>query len=249
MPPERRDDDLGAVEHALHVALRALLDELELVVVADHDPRAVDAVVDVRAIHHRKLMRRVKDEWHLAFSALANEPSHRSWIIGADDHCIDPGRRVVEAEVARSPHRSAVIARELIVIHVGRGESSGAHLAFDEAEPATVDVVRDQPVAIFGRVRPRGGEHRGGMAEQREVVGVVAGHAALSLLEVVDQEAQVQDMSLVGKDVVLEAALEGEDVVVGDRASAEDHRFVSVRRLTENRRDAPLGTPLTNSAG
>src|SRR5207249_7824398 len=111
--------------------------------------------------------------------------------------------------------------------------SRGADLALEQAQAATVDAFGLQPVAVLGGVRPGGGEHRGRLPEQREVVGVVAGDASPSLLEVVDQKAQVQDVRLVEKDVVLETTLEGQDVVVRDRTRAEDHR---AKRLAEKGR-------------
>jgi hypothetical protein len=56
-------------------------------------------------------------------------------------------------------------------------------------------------------------------------VRVVACHPSPALLEIVDEEAQVEDVRLVEKDVVLEVTLEREDVVVGDRAGTDDgHR-------------------------
>src|SRR5207248_8503261 len=91
-----------------------------------------------------------------------------------------------------------------------------------------------------------GGEHRGRMTEQGQVVGVVAGHAPTALLQVVDQEAQVEDVGLVEKDVVLESSFEGEDVVVRDRTRAEDHRTST--KASGNRKGAPdTGRPLCSS--
>jgi hypothetical protein len=65
------------------------------------------------------------------------------------------------------------------------------------------------------------------MAEQRQVVGVIAGDAALALLQVINEKAQVEDVRLVEEDVVLEPPFEREDVVVRDRTGAENHPCLS----------------------
>src|SRR5204862_3333068 len=158
---------------------------------------------------------------------------HRLRIVRTDDYGIDAWWSVVQAKRAGAPHRAAVVTGQLVVVHVGRGETGGAHLAFEKAEPLAIDSLRDQPIAIVRCVRARRGKHRGWMAEQRKVVGIVAGHATSSLLEIVDQEAEVEDVRFVEKDVVPEPALEGEDVVERDRACAENHCQLSVGRLTE----------------
>ncbi|MNC89462.1 hypothetical protein D3C83_54010 [compost metagenome] len=56
-------------------------------------------------------------------------------------------------------------------------------------------------------------------AEQLEIVSNVAGAAAELAAQVRHQEGDVQDVQLVGQDVVLETVAEHHDGVVGDRAA------------------------------
>ena len=191
IPAESGDHDVRQVEQSLRITPCPLLDELELVVVADDDPRSRGAVGHIRAVHHRKLVRGVEDERHTALTALDHEALHCPRIVRADDHRIDMRRSVVETQHRGAPHRTSVVAGQLVVVHVGGGEARGAHLALQQAQPTAVDALRHQPVAILRRVAPRGREHGRRTPQQREVVGVVAGHATPPLLQVVDQEAEV----------------------------------------------------------
>ncbi len=73
------------------------------------------------------------------------------------------------------------------------------------------------------------GRHRQRIgAEQLEVVGDVAGAAAELAAHARHQERHVQDVHLVGQDVVLELVLEHHDGVVGQR-SADECRHAWVR--------------------
>ena len=216
MAAKRRDHHLRKLEQSLLVATGALLDELELIVVADHDPCATRAVSHVFGGHHRELVRGVKDESDLALAALVDETFHCFRIVGSNDHRVDRRRRVIQTEHGGAPHRPAVVTGELVVVQVRGGETGRAQLALEQAEPAAVDALAHQPVAVLDGVRACGGEDRGGVAEQRQVVRVVPGHTAPALLQVVDEKAQVQDVGLVEKDVVFEVTLEGEYVVVRD---------------------------------
>ena len=60
------------------------------------------------------------------------------------------------------------------------------------------------------------------LAQQLQVVGDVAGGAAVLAAHVRREEADVEDVQLVGEQVVLEAVREHHDGVVGDRAGDED---------------------------
>src|SRR5205085_1580140 len=57
-----------------------------------------------------------------------------------------------------------------------------------------------------------------------------------------------EDVRLVRKDVVLEASLEREDVVVCDRTSAEDH-LSPMAKASGKRKGAPRGAPLAWGGG
>src|SRR5438132_6609514 len=193
-------------------------------------------------------MRGVKDKWHVPLTTLLDESLHGRWIVRTDDDGVDLGRAVVEPKHARPPHGPAVVAGQLIVVHVGGREACRAELTVEQPQPSAVDALSSQPVSILSGVGARGREHSGRVAEKREVVGVVAGDAAPALLEVVDQEAEGQDMRLVEEVVVLEPPRVGEEVFVLERIRAEDIRTVRVRKLAEMKR-APCWAPLVSKPG
>ena len=76
-----------------------------------------------------------------------------------------------------------------------------------------------EPVAVLRVVVPDGRHDEGLAAQHVERVGDVAGAAAELAAQLRDEERHVQDVYLVGQDVVLEAILEHHDVVVRDRAA------------------------------
>ena len=72
----------------------------------------------------------------------------------------------------------------------------------------------------IGRVIVADGRHDQRLAaEHLQVVGDVAGTAAEFAPHVGHQEGDVEDVDLVGQDVVAEAVVEHHDGVVGDRAA------------------------------
>src|SRR5713226_3537205 len=231
LPPKRGHDQLRQLLQPIQVPTGALLNQLELVIVADQHPGAACTVDEVIAGHVRKLVSGVEHPGHAPVPALVHQALHRVGRIRSHDHRLGIRHRVVEAEAAREVHGAAVVAGDLVVVEVGSGEARGGDLPLDEAQAPAVDPHLLQPGAIFESVGSGSREHGAGIAEQREVERVVARHAASALLEVVDQEAEVEDVGLVGEDVVFEPALEAQDVVEGDGAGA-DHAH-SRERLTE----------------
>ena len=72
--------------HAEHVGLAhpgLLPDQLELVVVADDDGRALDAVAQLRAVHPRALLARIPDVAHAQRAALLGVLHHRVRVVRA----------------------------------------------------------------------------------------------------------------------------------------------------------------------
>src|ERR1700736_5576738 len=174
-----------------------------------------------------------------------DQPQHRAGRVRPHDDRLRIRNRVIQTEAAGKIHRAAVVAGDLVVVQVGGREAGGRDLIVEQAQAAAVDPELLEPGAIFDRVRSGGREHGAGIAEQREVVCIVARHATTALLQVVDQEAQVEDVGLVRKDVVFESPLEAEDVVERDRTGA-DHAH-SRARLAEadvNDEGAPRLAPL-----
>ena len=164
----------------------------------------------------------VPDPAHPLLPTLADQPEHRGGGVWTDDHRLRVGHRVGQAQQVRAVHRAAVVAGDLVVVQVGGREPGGRVLLRQDAQAPAVDPEPLQPVAVLAAVGAGRGEDRRRVAEQDQVVGVVAGHPTPPLLHGVDEEAEVDDVGLVGKDVVSEVSSEGEDVVEGYR-SARDY--------------------------
>ena len=165
----------------------------------------------------------IEDEPDRSLAALTAEPHHRVRVVRPDDHRLHIPRSIVQAEHACAQHGPAVVAGDLVVVQVGGGEAGRGDLALHQAQSAAVHTTSLQPRSVLGGVGAGRRQHGGGIAEQGQVVGVVTRHPATPLVEVVDEEAQVEDVRLVGKDVVFEPAVEVQDVVVRDRPRAHDH--------------------------
>jgi hypothetical protein len=86
------------------------------------------------------------------------------------------------------------------------------HVPLRQIELLQPLVVRQVVVADRGHDERRPAEHV-------EAVGDVSGAAAELAAQVRHQERDVQDVQLVGQDMVLEAVAEHHDGVVGDRAA------------------------------
>jgi hypothetical protein len=125
MPPQRCHHQFGQLLEPVKVAPGTLLDQLELVVIADQHPRAAGAVDQVVAGHVRKLMRGVEHPGHSPLPAFADQPLHRVGRIRSYDHRLRIRHRVLEAEAAGKVHGAAVVAGDLVVIEVGGREAGG----------------------------------------------------------------------------------------------------------------------------
>jgi hypothetical protein len=159
----------------------------------------------------------VVDEGNARLAAFADQPRHARGPVRPDDDGGRLRRGVGQPDLSGAVHSPAVVAGDLVVVEVGGGEAGGGRLALQQLQAAAVDAEALEPTPILGGIGTRSREDRARLAQQRQRVGVVGGDAAPPPLEAVDQEAQVQDVDLVGHDVVAKAAVEGEDVIEGDR--------------------------------
>ena len=155
---------------------------------------------------------------------------HRLAAIRRDDAEGDAGH-VAHVVLVRTaiiaPGWKAVIwllSRSVVMKHCGvNWFSNHAHAV--EADPAFLEVL-----AIGREILADRGHRDRIAAEQLEVVGDVAGAAAELATHSRHQERHVQDVHLVGQDVVLELVLEHHDGVVGERTADQcRHRGAGTR--------------------
>jgi hypothetical protein len=122
--------------------------------------------------------------------------------------------------LVRMHHRAGVEGGDLVVVEVGGDEGLRGEAAGDRRTWSRRCRARRAARGRAGVVADGGHDQRLA-AEQLEVVGDVAGAAAELAPHLGHQEGHVQDVHLLGQDVVLEAVLEHHDGVVGDRAADE----------------------------
>ena len=110
--------------------------QLELVVVADDDGGADDAVAQLVARHARALLARVEDERDAERAALLGVLHHRARIVRRDDRQPAVADRP-ERQLPGVGHRAGVERRDLIVVDVGAAEERRGELARRSASRAT----------------------------------------------------------------------------------------------------------------
>ncbi len=152
---------------------------------------------------------------------------HAVAAVGRND--AEPDRAVSRHRVqVRMRHCARVEGGDLVVVEVGGDERLRGVAAADMPHVAAVDAERVEPRHVRLRIVAHGGHRQRRAAQQLQVVGDVAGAAAELAPQFGHQEGHVQDVHLVGQDVVLEAPVEHHDRVVGDRAA--DQRCSHRRR-------------------
>ena len=127
-------------------------------------------------------------------------------------------------------HRARVECRDLVVVDVGGDEGLRGELPVEDAhvprgEPEVLQALR------VGRevVADRGHDLRL-LAQELQVVGDVARGAAELAPQVGDHEGDVEDVDLVGEDVLLELVGEHHDGVVGQRPAYENRHAAKYKR-------------------
>jgi len=124
--------------------------------------------------------------------------------------------RVADLVVVREVHRPRMEGSDLVVVEVGgdeglRGVGVGHAAHVGGGQPEVLEALQVEAGVVANR---RHDQRRA--AEQLEVVGDVAGTAAVFAPHVGHQEGDVEDVDLLRQDVVLEAVLEHHDGVVGE---------------------------------
>jgi hypothetical protein len=110
---------------------------------------------------------------------------------------------------------------DLVVVEVGGDEGLGGEAAGHVPDVGGVEPELLEAVHVGRAVVADGGHDQRLAAEQLEVVGDVAGAAAELAPHVGHQEGDIEDVDLLGQDVVLEAVAEHHDGVVGHGTANE----------------------------
>ena len=124
-------------------------------------------------------------------------------------------------------HGAGVETGDLVVRLVRGDVGPGREFLLHGADALNRDAVLLEPCVVGGEVPAHLAQEDRLLAEQGQVVGDVAARAAEPLVQAVHQETDVQDVNLVGQDMVGEFVGKGHDAVKGKGAGNVDLHFSS----------------------
>ena len=212
--------------HGLDRSASALGQHLRLVVV-DRDPGgALDEGAQLRAVEHRQPLARIEDEGHRRRGELLGVLEHGRAPVGGDDGDAQVGASWHRGFV-RPLHGARVKGGDLVVLAVGDDEGLRRERIGHGAHVLGAGTPGAQPGEVAVAVAADGRQHDRFAAERGEVVGDVAGAAAELATQGRHQERHVEDVQLVGQDLIGEAAAEIGDAVEGERSTDEGGHAVS----------------------
>ena len=218
------DQRLCLREHVALAESGLLPDQLELVVVADDEMRADDAVFELGARHARALLAGVEDVRDAQRAALLGVLHHRAGIVRRND-----GQPALPCRAKRQlpgvGHRAGIERRDLVVLHIGAAEKRRREFPRDLHDERRVDAGRLEPLPVLAEVFSRRGHQARALAEQRERVRDIRRAAAAALVHRVDEKAQADPVHVFRQKVLGEFPGEGHQVIERDRAGDDDfHR-------------------------
>ena len=216
---------IGAERHdnALQVPARerlerlagALAEHLGFVVVQRHPARLIDEAAQLGAVEHRQALARIEDEAGAGVCQLLGVLEHGIAAVGRNDrdlHVVPRRHR----SLVRRLHRPGMEGGDLVVVGVGDDDRLRRIAVFHGRDVPRVDAPARQTLQVLGAVVADGGQHHRLAAERGQVVGDVAGAASELSTQRGHQEADVQDVDLLGQDLLRKAARE-----VGDGVERE----------------------------
>ena len=215
---ERNDERPDPFGQPFERQTGALAGQPRLVIVEAGVVALFEKMQQVFAREHRQALAGIENEGDAACGQVARVLQHAVAAIRGDD-----GERrlsgIDNAVLVREAHRAGVEGGDLVVVQVGGDERLRREAARDPANVGARQIQRFQPAQIgVGIVADCGHDQRIG-AQQLEIVGDIAGAAAEFPAHFRHQEGDVEDMDLLGQDVVLETVPKDHDVIVGDRAA------------------------------
>ncbi len=154
-----------------------------------------------RAAEHRQSLPGIENERNAGRGELRRMLDHRLPAVRRHDPERDlPGvRDLVEVRIL---HRARMKCRDLIVIEIGGDEGLRGERIVDDLDVLEADPQRAQPLAIGPEIVPGGGHGQAAIAQQAQAVGDIRGAAAVLAAHLGHQERHVQDVNLVGEDVL-----------------------------------------------
>jgi len=122
---------------------------------------------------------------------------------------------------------------DLVVVEVGGDERLGGERLGYLAHVVEVDVEALEALEVEQRIVSNCAHDQGVGAQAFQVVGDIPGAAAELASELGNEKGHVEDVDLLGKDVLAEVAGEHHDVVVGNRTADQDaHDSAFMRRTS-----------------
>ena len=177
------------------------------------------------AVEHRQALARIENEGDAGCLELLRVGQHAVAAVGGDDAELGVLNVANGIEVGMV-HGARMEGGDLVVVQVGGDEGLGGKAAGHLPHMIGGKAKLLEAVHVGGGVVADSGHDAGFAAQQLEVVGDVAGAAAELAAHVRHQEGDVEDMNLLGQDVVLELVVEHHDGVVGHGAA--DNGFAHV---------------------
>ena len=209
---------LGRVAQFGAGALRGLADHLQLIVVGHKQGRTGDGVEQIVPGKRRDLLAGVVDVPDALFAEQAGKRLHVVEVAGGYDAPVGGSVGMRKRVLAREPHRGGVESVDLVVVLVGDQRAARGEFVLHDADAFKRNPLRFEERAVFGKILARRGEDKRLFAHQRQRIGDVPRAAAALFHQPVDEEAYIQNMQLVGEDVVGERAVKGHDTVESQRA-------------------------------
>src|SRR5580658_2925988 len=156
----------------------ALLHHLPLILVHRHPRRLRHKAREVLSAEHRQLLTRVEYEGNARRRELRRMLDHALAPGGRDDTDGDVVR-VADAILLRALHGAGVKRRDLVVVEVGGDERLRRELRFDHPDVVRRYAAVPEPLPVGAEVAPDGGHGAAIIPQEPQVIGDVAGAAAV----------------------------------------------------------------------
>ena len=108
---------------------------------------------------------------------------------------------------------------DLVIVQISRNESLSGKAASDVTNMRAGQAQFIQTIKVGRGVIAHGGHDQRLTAEQHQIVGNVAGTAAIFTAQFRHQKSNVQDVNLLRQDVIFETVRKDHDVVKGERTA------------------------------
>ena len=160
--------------------------------------------------------------------ALRSVLQHRIAPIGGDDGQAR-AHASIDALAVRLHHGAGVESRDLVVVTVGHDHRLGGIGVLRQPDMAGADAQVLQALQVVAAIVAQHGHGQGLTAQQLEAVGDVARASTKIAAQLRHQERDVQDVQLVGQDLLGKAPLEGHDGVERQGSANQRCHFLCVQ--------------------